>query len=699
MIENFTHLHVHSDNSLLDGFGTISEYINRAKELNMKALALTDHNTMTGIYHFIKECKKNNIKPIPGIEFNIAPESSLDKDKKSFDVNSPQYILDNGSHTHLTVLAKNEKGLQNLYKLVSLSYSPDRYTSVPRIDLDMLIEYNEGLIILTGCPNSELNIRLKLKQGKEAFEYLSRLKAVFKDDLYIEIMDWPYSFGYDNTLLKKICHKLDIKGVITNDVHYLKQDDASSQEILMAMSTKSKIDETPSFKGGLRPALGGNQRYFKSLDEMLEVFPWEENSEYYYSIDEIVNKISEFKLEYNSHLRPKLELPEGFNSSIEYFDFLIKEGFKRKRGNATDEVKRESIRKIKEERDVIYGNDFVDYFLVVQDYINWSVKNGYPIGTGRGCFLPNSRVLLENNKYKKIKDVTPSDKVLTHDGSYQKVDKVWIYNIHENCVRITLDNDEIIECTADHLIFDFNFGFTQAKDLNKNSIVIGPKQDLNKNDYKFIKNHHISGEIISYKNNKEKIHYENSFEKLLLDTLETSSEIKKYKIISIKNDKLILVETYHDKYILSFTDKPSSLTKEFAIQNKVNIKNINIKNISKILNNGYDKHSIKSIEKFNYNGPVYDLKVENVYNYNINGITVHNSVGGSEIAYLLDISNTDPIRFELLFERFLSDGRGAIYEIEYEDGSKEEVLVNEKFNVDGIEKYTWQLKKGDQINK
>lgn len=459
-INNFVHLHVHSDNSLLDGYGTIDEYINKAKDLNMPALALTDHNTMTGIYDFIKKCKKNSIKPICGIEFNVAPlvkdEDNL-KSRVSYDETRRNLII-NGTHTHLTVLAKNKKGLLNLFKLLQQSYNKDKFFDVPRIKLTDLLSNKEGLIVLSGCPHSELNVRLGLNQPTKAKTYIEIMKKSFGDDFYIEIMDWQTAQSYRRDILEKIVAQLDLKGVITNDVHYLNKEDAPAQEKFMALKSNSKIHETPKNKGGMRPTLGDSERYFKDFSEMQEIFPLDKYYSYYSNIQEIVDKVELIDLEYDPSLRPRIELPQGFETDIEYFDYLIKEGFKKKRSSDSKEVQEESLKRIREERDVIYGNDFVQYFLVVRDYLKWSVDNGYPIGVGRG------------------------------------------------------------------------------------------------------------------------------------------------------------------------------------------------------------------------------------------------SVGGSEIAYLLDISNTDPIRFNLLFERFLSDGRGAIYEIEYEDGTKEEVLVNNKYKTKDGMKYTWQLNVNDEVD-
>ena len=463
---NFTHLHVHSDNSLLEGFGTVKEYVNKAQSLGMKAVAITDKNTMTGIFELLQTCKKTGLKPICGVDFNIAPiidgSTVLQDSPVVYKPNAPQYLPNKGGCTHLTVLAKNETGLRNLFKLLTISFDPKNFFSwklqeIPRLPIEELFKHKEGLIVLSGAPTSEINVRLRYGQIEEAYSFASRVKAVFEDDFYIEINDWKLATGYSNKHLIQLAKKLNIKPVLCNDVYYAEQSQANSQEQLMAIGSKSKMAETPSYLGGMRLALGGNNRYFKSFEEMNDIFPYEKVPFLYNNVQEVVDKIEPISLEYNSHLRPKLPLPDGFATDLEYFDYLVAEGFKKKRSHESKEIQEESLRKIKEEREIIYGNDFVSYFLVVQDYLNWSVEHGYPIGPGRG------------------------------------------------------------------------------------------------------------------------------------------------------------------------------------------------------------------------------------------------SVGGSEIAYLLNISNTDPIRFDLLFERFISDGRGAIYEIEYEDGTKEELLVNNKKVVNGEVKFIHQLSVGDEV--
>lgn len=395
---NFIHLHTHSDNSILDGYGRVEEYVALAKEYGMKAIALTDHNTLSGAYAFMKECKKNDIKPIIGVEFNVAPEhrnGAKNKSEVFYSNNSKQIILGNGKYTHLTVLAKNETGLKNLFELVKLSSYPENAATHEnkkgdlvidefRIDLDLLIKYKEGLIVLSGCPHSELNVRFRLDQDNKAYKYASRMKEIFKDDFYIEVIHNKFIPNYNPGKLFKLSKELGIKMVLTNDVHYAKKEDSYYQEFFPAAKNKNNMNETPSYKGGLRPALGGDDRYFKSFDDMNAILPYEKFKELYDTTVEIADKIENISLEYDSHLRPKIEIPKEFSSELEYFDYLVQKGFDKKRKHQSVEIQEESKKRIAEEREIIYGNDFVSYLLVVKDYIDWYANQGYMRSIGRG---------------------------------------------------------------------------------------------------------------------------------------------------------------------------------------------------------------------------------------------------------------------------------------------------------------------------
>lgn len=380
----FVHLHTHSDHSLLDGYGKIKEYVKRVKDLGMPALALTDHNTMTGIYTFIKECEKEGIKGIAGVEINIKPTQVDEKGVASY--SDRQMVLKNGSHTHLTLLAKTRKGLENLFKILSLSFKRENLSpqEEPRVDLDILRAYSEGVICLSGCPNSEIAIRLRLGQTEKAYEFAKELKDIYGDNFYIEIMPYKDIMDYKMKDLYLLSKKLDIKAVMTNDVHYLNKEDSTIQEKLMAIGGKNKLSEVSSKKGGLRYCLGEPERYLKSFEEMTSVYDYEKAKELIDNTVDIANSIEGYHLVFDQHLRIQPAIPQGFKDNIEYLKYLINEGFKVKRSHQSKDIQEESIKRLKKEIEVVIANDFVNYFLAVREYCIWADNNGVPRDEGRG---------------------------------------------------------------------------------------------------------------------------------------------------------------------------------------------------------------------------------------------------------------------------------------------------------------------------
>lgn len=386
-MRNFTHLNVHSDHSLLKGFGTIKEYVDKAKENGQSAIALTDNNSMTGIYQFIKYCESSGIKPIPGITLNIAPNGVDFKDTFTFDENNINLIPNRGANTTLTILAKNQNGLRNLFKLIELSYEESNFFIVPRVDLDILKEYKDDLIIMSGSVESELGIRMELKQSQEFLDYIQNMKNIFGDNFFIEVNRRTINDTGIQDYLIKAADMYNVKIIYTNEVYYLNQEDSYMQELEMCLDSKARMSETSTVYGGRRPALGSRDYYLKDNQEIekdIKSIFNERTEEIYDNIDYIVNQIDNFSLEYNQHLRPKIDIPPQFKNNIDYLKYLINQGFKKKRGNASDEIKKESIERVKMELDTIIANDFVDYFLVVADFCNWSQDNGIPLGTGRG---------------------------------------------------------------------------------------------------------------------------------------------------------------------------------------------------------------------------------------------------------------------------------------------------------------------------
>lgn len=390
---NYVALHNHSHYSTLDGYATIDEYIKAAKENDMIGIGLADHGTASGLYKFITRTQEAGLIPVPGIEFYAAPENP--KGAKAQEPiyygkggrRAPKYDVSNGAYTHITVFAYNNVGVSNLFKLTSISHQPEHFYFRPRIDTNMLAEYSEGLIVTTGCPSSEVSRRFLLGQDDKAYEYASRLKSIFGDNLYVEIMDHKMEDEELERILVpkqiKLAKDLDIKLIATNDSHYAFKEDAEPHERILAVATKTTMDEKPFHMGGRRFAFSTPEYYIKSYDEMKELYPKEVAEEALANTIELTNKCKDIKLEYDPHLRPEIDIPEG-HSPATYLQELIYEGFKDKRGHQDEETQAESVRRIQEEFKVLHSNDFISYFLVVHDYIDYAHRNNIGVGAGRG---------------------------------------------------------------------------------------------------------------------------------------------------------------------------------------------------------------------------------------------------------------------------------------------------------------------------
>ena len=358
---DFVHLHVHSEYSLLDGMSRIKDLPVRAKELGMKAIALTDHGVMYGAVDFYKECKKNDIKPIIGCEVYVASHSRFDKEAGR----------DNG-YNHLILLAKNKTGYQNLSKLVSLSFVEGFYYK-PRIDLEILEQYSEGLICLSACLAGSLSQAIIQDNMEKAEEIALWHKRVFKDDYYIEIQhNGLRQQIMINQKLIQLARKLDIPLVATNDAHYLKKEDSYFHEVLLCIQTGKRMSDED------RMRFETQEFYIKSPEEMADYF-----SEFPDAIENTV-KIAEkcnYDFEFGVTKLPNYDVPEEYATHLDYFKDLCYKGIKNRYGEKPAE---EVMSRLEYEISVIDKMGYVDYFLIVWDYINYAKSVGIPVGPGRG---------------------------------------------------------------------------------------------------------------------------------------------------------------------------------------------------------------------------------------------------------------------------------------------------------------------------
>ena len=368
----FTHLHVHSQYSILDGAASIKGLVTKAKEDGMTALALTDHGTMFGIKEFWDTCKKEGIKPILGCETYVARRTLYDKDKKN--------KLDN-SGDHLILLAKNEKGYKNLLKLISIANIKGFYYK-PRIDKNILKEYHEGLIVSSACLGGEIPQKIMKGDKEGAKETIRWFKDIFGDDFYLEVMyhptddpkvkhDVPENQLKVNEVILQLGKEMDVKVIATNDVHFLKKEDAGAHDILICLNTGKDYDDEKRMRYT-------KQEWLKSPEEMKELFG--HVPEVLANTMEIAEKVEVFELN-SKPIMPDFPLPDGYKDEGEYLRFLTLEGAKKRYG---DPVPEDILERINFELDTIIGMGFPGYFLITQDFINYAKNHGVLVGPGRG---------------------------------------------------------------------------------------------------------------------------------------------------------------------------------------------------------------------------------------------------------------------------------------------------------------------------
>lgn len=357
----FVHLHIHSEYSLLDGANRIKDLPVRAKELGMNAIAITDHGVMFGAIDFYKACKANGVKPIIGCEVYVAPRGRKDKEPK----------IDE-KYNHLILLAKNNEGYKNLAKLVSLGFIEGFYYK-PRIDKEILEKYHEGIICLSACLAGEVNQAILNNNIEEAKKVALWFKNLFGEDYYLEVQNNGIKEQVlVNQKLVDLSRKLNIPLVATNDAHYLKKEDAYNHEVLLCIQTGKKMTDED------RMRFDTDELYVKSPEEMIE---------YFKNIPEAIEntvKIAEkcnVEFEFGHTILPNYDVPEQYSTHYDYLESLTQAGLAKRYGqNITKEIQDRA----QYELSVIKKMGYVDYFLIVWDYINYAKTHNIPVGPGRG---------------------------------------------------------------------------------------------------------------------------------------------------------------------------------------------------------------------------------------------------------------------------------------------------------------------------
>ena len=358
---SFAHLHVHTEFSLLDGSNKIKEYESRVKELGMNSAAITDHGVMYGVIDFYREAKKQGINPILGCEVYVAPNSRFDREITGGD----------DRYYHLVLLAENEEGYANLTKIVSKGFVEGYYYK-PRVDKELLRKYHKGIIALSACLAGEVARFLTKGLYEEAKKTALEYQEIFGEgNFFLELQDHGIpEQGLVNQQLFKMSEETGIELVATNDIHYTYAEDAKPHDILLCIQTGKKLSDEN------RMRYDGGQYYVKSEEEMLRLFPYAKQAL------ENTQKIADrchVEIEFGVTKLPKYDVPDGY-TSWEYLQKLCYEGLEKRYGDPSEELKE----RLSYELETIHQMGYVDYFLIVWDFIKYAKDHGISVGPGRG---------------------------------------------------------------------------------------------------------------------------------------------------------------------------------------------------------------------------------------------------------------------------------------------------------------------------
>jgi len=564
-IRKFSHLHTHSQYSILDGLGKPDDIFKKAKELNFKAIAITDHSNMDGYVKCIKASEETGVKYIPGCELYIVDSIENYKKVKAKGI----------KRTHITVYAMNNLGVTNLFNILNRANSDNNFYKRPLIEWNDLVELKTSDLYFGTACSSGINIR------KDRVNIIKMFLNKISEKLFIEVMphlmDEQKEANFNGI---KLSEQFNLPLIATNDNHYINSSDSYYQEVLLAMQTKAKWNDPKRWKFSITGL------YMRTEKEMEEVF----KEQGILDKKQIINSLENTSIiSDNSNCvfkQKKVELPVVYEdkkqSDKDTLESLVIDGFENlivNRKNLSDKEYNIYCDRIEEELGLIHKLNFDGYFILVYDFVKWAKENDILVGPGRGCFTPDSKVyILDFSESElcqcKIKNIIDGDKVITHNGSIGTVLKKFEYYIDEEIIEIHMSDGKIIQCTKDHKVFTKD-GLKMACELTDKSSLI---------ESKIIFEGNIIGESSLYYN---QVNY---------------------------------------------------------ITNK------------------------------HYKGKVYDLEIDKG-TYNIEGLGVHNSSGGSLVAYCLGITGVDPIQYNLLFARFISPARIDLPDIDldFEDRKRHKI--------------------------
>ncbi|MCL1801753.1 MAG: DNA polymerase III subunit alpha, partial [Promicromonosporaceae bacterium] len=379
---NFAHLHVHTDYSMLDGAARIDDLVAEVARLEQPAVAITDHGFLFGAFEFWQKATKAGVKPIIGIEAYLTPGTSrFDQTRQFFGellpngkpVNPGDDVSASGAYTHLTIWARNNQGLGNLFKAASLASLEGQFGKWPRMDRELLSRYGEGLIATTGCPSGEVQTHLRLGQYDKAVRSAGEFQDIFgKEYFYVELMD--HGIEIETRVkadLLRLAQDIGAPLVATNDLHYVREQDATSQDALLTLNSGSRLSDPDRFK------FDGTGYYVKTAEQMSRLFP---NQPEAISNTLVIAEQCEVSFDLTADYMPHFPLPPG-EDELTYFRREVAEGLRRRYPGG---VKQDAQERTDFEMQIIEKMGFTGYYLIVADFINWAKDNGIRVGPGRG---------------------------------------------------------------------------------------------------------------------------------------------------------------------------------------------------------------------------------------------------------------------------------------------------------------------------
>ena len=370
--ENFVHLHVHTEYSMLDGAARVPDLMAEVARQGMPAIAMTDHGNVFGAYEFYKQAKKAGVKPIIGIEAYVAPESRFDKKRVQWASGGEDDVSGGGAYTHMTILAENNVGLGNLFRLSSLA-SLEGYYYKPRMDRELLAQYSKGLIATTGCPGGEIQTRLRMGAYKEAVAAAARMRDIFgAQNYFLEVMD--HSIDIEKRVLSdllKLGKELNLPLLATNDLHYTHHKDAAAHEVMLCIQSGSTLADPKRFK------FDNSEFYLKSAQQMRQLF-----KDLPGACDNtlLIAERCETTMREGENLLPRFPVPAGESED----SWLIKQSNQGLAAKMNNQIPPEYQERLNFELDVMIKMGFPGYFLVVADLCNHARQVGIRVGPGRG---------------------------------------------------------------------------------------------------------------------------------------------------------------------------------------------------------------------------------------------------------------------------------------------------------------------------